>query len=191
MDRIHNTTRPLPEQLRNVPQHLAWSRKPAGLWWSDGAAWKNLVAEGSTIALLGKEVGEFDYRITLPEDMRLLVIDDFDAVVRVSRDFGRPMPHASRGFFWQRGDTSRYDPDQDWPLIRGDRGRAFLIDWAAVARAGYEGVEVRIPVGPDRGDRPSMEWLDLDWDLPSGCAWSCDRIIAEPVGPEAENGLGL
>ena len=72
---------------------------------------------------MGRDVGEFDYRLTLPDDLRLLVIDDFDAVLRASRDFGRPMPHAANGFFWQKGETGRYDPDQDRELQRNGRGR--------------------------------------------------------------------
>lgn len=184
MDRIHNAERQLPSSLHNVPQHRAWSRKPEGLWWSDGAAWRELVERAPTIALMGRDPGEFDYRLVFPEDIRLLVIDDFDAVLRASRDFGRPMPHAADGFFWQEGDTTRYDPDQDRDLQRKGRGRAYLMDWAAVARAGYDGVEIRMPVGKERGDRPAMEWLDRDWDLASGCAWNCERIVAELVEPD-------
>ena len=65
------------------------------------------------------------------------------------------------------------------------------MDWAAVARAGYDGVEIRLPMGHERGDRPYMEWLDRDWDLVSGCAWNCERIVAELVEPGQEPGLSF
>lgn len=165
-----------PPRLVNTRQGCA--RKPDGLWWSEGDTWRDHVSAGRAAGV--RAPGRQAFEVTLRDGFRLLRIDSFAAVMELSRRFARPLPHAPQGFFWQKGDRFRYDPDQDEDLVRRGHARAFMVDWGALTHE-WDGVEVGIPVGPARGDRPFVEWLDIDWDIPSGCAWRVDQVRLELV----------
>lgn len=177
--RIHNTQKPV-ETLKPVAQR-SFERKPRGLWWGIGRDWHAAVSGGRTRALREKSVGTYDYRVELPDDFNLLQLSGWADLRGFSEDFGQPMPHAAEGFFWQRPETRwRYDADQDPQMPHC--ARAFLIDWPKVARL-WDGIEV-LDLGAGRTDRPKIEWLDIDWDIASGCAWNVEKLrltlIMEP-----------
>lgn len=174
--RIHNSRKPI-EQLVSRPL-LAFQRKPAGLWWSQDTDWRDLVEGAATAAARKRTIGDHFYEVVLDPSFRLLRLDSMDDLLEFSRGYAQPMPHAPEGFFWQTGDRQHYDPAQDDQIGRG-RLRAFLVDWPAVSKE-WDGIEVAIPVGANRGDRPFVEWLDRDWDIPSGCAWRVDRLEIFP-----------
>lgn len=171
--RIHNSRHPI-STLRPRPQ-APYQRKPCGLWWAEADAWSDLIRAGQLRSVKGLQVGPHDYEVLPEKDFRLLTLSSFDDVMDISRRFAQPMPHAERGFFWQSGDRQRYDPDQDEDLQRHGRSRAFLMDWTAVSRE-WDGIEIAMPVGGMRGNRPFVEWLDTDWDIPSGCAWRTEDL---------------
>ena len=182
--RVHNTHTPIVAPGSRAPR--AWQRKPNGLWWADGDAWRDLVAAGTAAGLNGRQPGGFDYEVTIGPGFRMLTVETFDEVMDLSRRFAQPMPHAADGFFWQLGDRWSYDPRQDDAIAERGFSRAFLMNWSAVARE-WDGIEILLPVGPSRSDRPFVAWLDTDWGLPSGCAWNVEHLTIEllsrPEGP--------
>jgi hypothetical protein len=183
--RIHNTNTPL-EVLTPRPQQ-PYKRKPHGLWWSQADVWKDLVLEGRSAGLGGRQVGAHDYEVHLQPEFRLLVLESLDDLMDFSCQYGQPMPHAAEGFFWQKpGTRDRYDPKQD-PAMP-ERARAFLIDWPEVSRQ-WDGIEI-----PDLlldRDRPRIDWLDTDWGVASGCAWHTKALEISLVKPGQTSEPGM
>jgi hypothetical protein len=182
MIRTHNVGSPL-GALNAKPQQ-PFKRKPEGLWWSPDNAWRSLVEEGVSPGLYGRQIGAYDYAVTLNDEFRLLVLETAGDLMDFSREFGQPMPHAKEGFFWQKpGTRSHYDPDQDPKMP--ERARAFLINWPEVARR-WDGIE--IPDLLTHVDRPQIDWLDTDWGVASGCAWNPEHLeialIEHTPGPQ-------
>ena len=176
--RIHNTHRPMGQLPDARPP--AFLRKPTGLWWSEGTAWRDLListplGQGHT----GRKPGAHDYEVILGDRFRLLQLESWDQIRDFSVAYGQPMPHAANGFFWQTGDQRRYDPAQDSELPR--RSRCFLIDWPAVTRE-WDGIEI-VNYGAGKATRPRVEWLDIDWAISSGCAWRTKHVEVREVAP--------
>lgn len=162
-----------------------FERKPVGLWWANGDAWTNLVAtnSGRSPALAKKAVGEYSYEVHLGAGFNLLRLESLAELVDFSRQFAQPMPHAAQGFHWQKGDRWRYDPEQDPKMP--SRMRAFLINWPEVAKL-YDGIEI-VKHEANRAGRPHIDWLDIDWDISSGCAWRTRHLELIPIPtPEQE-----
>lgn len=89
------------------------------------------------------------------------------------------MLHSQRGFWWQKGDRQTYDPAQDAYLSKTNASaRVPMIDWIAV-EADCDGLEIAPSLF--RCQRPSIDWLDIDWDVPSGCVWRVADVSA--TGP--------
>ena len=171
--RVHNSHLLFPRLFDR--RQIAFTRKPAGLWWSSGSAWTDLLSGGTSPATGGRQAGAHDHEVILGPAFRLLTIATIEDALVLSRRHAQPMPHARDGFFWQVGDRSRYDPGQDDELASHGRARAFLMDWPAIAED-FDGIEITMPVGGARGDRVAIEWLDTDWDILSGCAWRTSEI---------------
>jgi GNAT superfamily N-acetyltransferase len=171
--RIHNSTRPVTSLDEHRPQR-PFARKPSGLWWANGNSWTDLVASNPrrSAAVGRKAVGDHSYEVHLGEELRLLRLESFDDLVDFSIRFAQPMPHAAEGFFWQSGNKWRYDPSQDPEMPK--RMRAFLINWPEVAKL-YDGIEIA-SYEANRAGRPEIDWLDIDWDVSSGCAWNTRHL---------------
>ncbi len=175
--RIHNSAKII-DGLKDAAQE-GFKRKPRGLWWADEDTWVDLLVEGAAPGLNGRQAGAYSYQVDLKPGFRLLQMTDAEALLDFSRMYGQPMPHARKGFFWQRpGTRDRYDPDQD-PKMPG-RARAFLIDWPEVARR-WDGIE--IPDLLSETSRPRMDWLDTDWGVGSGCAWRTEYLEISLIEP--------
>jgi hypothetical protein len=176
--RIHNSRRPVTSLQERRPQ-MPFTRKPNGLWWSNGTAWTDLVANNPrrSAAVRRKAVGEHSYEVHLGDEFRLLRLESFDDLLDFSVSFAQPMPHAAEGFFWQKGDKWRYDPAQDTEMPR--QMRAFMINWPEVAKI-YDGIEI-VNYEANRAGRPHIDWLDIDWDVSSGCAWNTKHLDLTPA----------
>ncbi len=59
-----------------------------------------------------------------------------------------------------------------------------MIDWAAVA-AEYDGIEVPRYTMSD-ASRPLVDWLDIDWDVASGCIWRTTGVLLDPISPNTD-----
>jgi len=60
-----------------------------------------------------------------------------------------------------------------YPHIRPGPG-THCLDWAALA-AEYAGVAVTAGALA-RQDRPFLDWIDIDWCIPSACAWRASAV---------------
>ncbi len=183
--RIHNSLRPI-ESLYARHQQLISGRKPACLWWAPGAVWCDRVTSTANTALKRKRVGAFNYRIEFGSTHRGCVLSDWQSLLDFTIRFGRS---AGPCFHWQADPYGPYDPDQDQFLKANNYLRVGNIDWAAVATQ-FDSIEVA-DYSENRFSRPSVEWLDIDWGVSSGCVWSTHATTVRLLPPAAATEAGL
>jgi hypothetical protein len=171
--RIHHAIHPI-DHLQSRIYSQKPGRKPNGFWWSIDKAWASFVRDRQP---KGKILGAFTYRITLPPNLQILKLTDWQSLLDFTIRFGTtPAPNGA--FFWQTGDISKYDPNQDKYLHTPRKHcRVTMIDWTAVA-AEYDGIELP-EYTKDDTSRPRIDWLDIDWDVPSGCVWRTAGVLLE------------
>jgi hypothetical protein len=185
--RFHLTNRPL-AKVRCGPDPQPVGRKPGGLWWALGSAWLDHVENPRSPGITRRlRDANRAYEVVLKPDARLLVIETAEDLMAVTLRYGVPVAHADPGRLspmWQREPGGRwyYRPERDALLASHNRCSVGNLDWNAIARD-YPGVEMRLQPGGPKSDRERthFEWADIDWAVPSGCAWDT-RILGKVVG---------
>jgi hypothetical protein len=148
--RLHHSSK-LVGLLHDVQQSEPQTRKPRGLWWGLGTGWLDHVAAHP----VDRSLRRFQRRpcvqeVLLRPGANILRLSNVDEIAAFTATFGRPVP------FTERAQAPR------------DR----CIAWSEVAR-GFDGIEI---VDLCIGRRPRLEWLDVDWCVPSGCVWNATAI---------------
>lgn len=178
--RVHSSTKEILldsglQDRRHTMSNGLW-RKPTGFWWSFGSMWPDLVTSGRSKAAKTRGVGGFHYVVEIADTTRILRLASWEQLLDFTETYGSPMPWG-RGFHWQTKDSrDSYDASQDDVLISGGHCRVPLIDWTSVERE-WDGIELEPELFSV--SRPRMEWLDIDWDVPSGCAWRVHDLRLE------------
>jgi hypothetical protein len=126
----------------------------------------------------------FNYVVEVEFDAKVASLDDWQSIREFTAEYGSPPQWASQAMAFSA--TERLDSPQKLG------GRLYVnvpcIDWRRVA-ATYDGIEIGISAFADPS-RPRLEWLDVDWGVPSGCAWRMDRVgVDGPYDREALEGL--
>ncbi len=166
--RVHSSKKPIiiNHKMRYLQQY---GRKPNGFWWSDTNSWDDFII---TKKPKGKQLENYRYHVHIDRRCHLIQLIDWASILNFTVRYGITL--ASQGqFFWQNGDQTKYDPAQDEFLSKNNCCRVSAIDWQRVAQ-NYDGIE--IPTYSKHDDRPYVEWLDIDWDVPSGCAWNLNGV---------------
>lgn len=127
--------------LIHIAQAKNPARKPRGLWYAFDHQWQSLLCTGK---IAGKKPGRHQYSITLASNARLCVLSKVNDVVAFTKAYGRALP---------------------WALSGAPEDKC--IDWAEVAKD-FQGIELRTL---SRDGRRYMDWVDIDWAIPSGCIW--------------------
>ncbi len=167
--RIHNAIRPISSLSQHI-YHQNDGRKPNGFWWSIDKDWHSFVR---TKHPKGKSVGSYNYEVNLPPTIKMVTLTDWNSILQFTISFGVSLASSGR-LFWQKGDQTTYDPAQDEDLAKINRCRVPAVDWSKVA-ASYDAIELPNYKKNDP-NRPTVEWLDIDWDVPSGCAWNLTGV---------------
>ena len=190
--RFHLTRRPLAKVFAG-PSPQPAGRKPGGLWWASGTVWLDQVRHGGPGSGITKRFREADraYEVTLKPEPGLLTIRTADDLMDVTMHYGAPLPHVDperMSAMWERdGDRWRYRPERDTFLASHNRCQVNTLDWQAVSRD-YRGVEMLIQPGGIHTDpdRTRFEWADIDWAVPSGCAWDTRALAKVALVPWGE-----
>lgn len=156
IDRIHRTDRGdlSLEILFDTEDRLKISKKPTGLWYSEGDSWREYCE--ATGWCLGIYRDGSAYGIFLREEA-ILKLDSVD-MLRGFVDVYSNLPAGWSG-----------DVESARIRLRGT-----FIDWPMVASDGWAGVEC-VPYFPHLKFEPGFSWHN-GWDVPSGCVWGVDAI---------------
>lgn len=133
--------------LRDVDQGSMALRKPNGLWWAFGTDWHDHATNKKP---KGAYVEGPSYAVKILDGAKLLVLDSAAEIAAFTEKFGRRLSYAT-------------------PTSPADR----CVDWAAVSEE-YDGIEIR---ALRKDERKRLEWLDIDWDVASGCAWRPAAVL--------------
>ncbi len=176
--RFHHSPKKLAQRLGAGDYDVGVSRKPDGFWWAFGSTWKDFLDGGG---FAHKKLGRHRYAVDLgAANARVLALRDWQDILDFTVRFGTTYADGPEKFHRQRpGTRDRYDPEQDEHLRTINVCMVPAIDWRK-AREEFDGIEIP---GFRKGDpsRPRVEWLDTDWDVPSGCAWNVGAIRQAPA----------
>lgn len=177
IQRIHVAKRPLGHRLERVSYPQRIGRKPNGFWWAIGTSWMDFARSSGTQGARARSTG-VPYQVMITDTTTIVRLTEWDSILAFTIAYG--CTYAPKGvFFWQTGDQTQYDPRQDEQLARTNHCRVPAIRWDRVA-LDYDGIELPEYRRP-HGERPSIEWLDNDWDVAGGCAWRLEGIGIEPL----------
>lgn len=165
MLRIHNTKRTRMWRLSDRPDQKI-ARKPDGLWWGLGMGWLDYVDANRPQR---RQNQKCNFTVSLADDANILRLCSQDDVLAFTTQFGAQ-------YEWQ-AERNPIDPAKAVaePHCSGKSTRIIVpaIDWGNVARI-YDGIEIaRYPLCKDN---LSIEWLDIDWCVASGCAWRASSV---------------
>lgn len=158
-------------------------RKPNGFWWADRDTWQKFTQINAGLIKglprnKGKKFEYYSYQVEIDRnECRLLQLTTWDAILEFTVHYGATLAPYGQ-FFWQI-DPSQYDPDQDDMLKKNNVCRVPAIRWSKVMQD-YDAIEIPNYQKNDPS-RPRVEWLDIDWDVPSGCAWRLKGISIKMI----------